>query len=267
MTSSFFLFLSVLSVDFLETGEGELRWQIVNDTVMGGRSSAKVENLDGGGIKFTGKVSLENNGGFASFRSRGNPVELRENGTFKMKVKGDGRSYTMDLRTGMMRGAFSWKMGFDTVEDEVLEIELPLSEFYPTSFGKRLPALTRLSPSSVKSVGFMLYDGKEGPFDLKILELEYVQQERALPSGALGLIDLAITRGVPLYNRGEPEACAAIYETALKSLLLMPEMTSSKLGFDLADEISMGDKVKEHDERAWAYRRTLDRVLAQISRT
>ena len=44
-------------------------WQIVNDDVMGGVSTSKFQVLTNGGAIFSGVVSLENNGGFASVRS------------------------------------------------------------------------------------------------------------------------------------------------------------------------------------------------------
>ena len=47
----------------------ENQWRIVNDGVMGGLSSSKVIVNDDNKIIFSGNVSLENNGGFASLRS------------------------------------------------------------------------------------------------------------------------------------------------------------------------------------------------------
>lgn len=45
------------------------------------------------------------------------------------------------------------------------------------------------------------------------------------PAGASGsaleLVDLAITRGVPIFNNGQPEATVAIYEIASKALLAL----------------------------------------------
>ena len=46
----------------------ENQWRIVNDDVMGGLSSSKVIVKDDK-ITFSGNVSFENNGGFASLRS------------------------------------------------------------------------------------------------------------------------------------------------------------------------------------------------------
>ena len=42
------------------------KWMIVNDTVMGGRSSADLYTLrdESDVFRFTGQLSLENNGGF-----------------------------------------------------------------------------------------------------------------------------------------------------------------------------------------------------------
>lgn len=49
-------------------------WQIVNDGVMGGRSSSRLTISGDGTASFLGDLSLENNGGFASVRSR--PAKL-----------------------------------------------------------------------------------------------------------------------------------------------------------------------------------------------
>lgn len=46
----------------------ENKWRIVNDGVMGGLSSSRV-SVNDDKIIFSGNVSLENNGGFASLRS------------------------------------------------------------------------------------------------------------------------------------------------------------------------------------------------------
>ena len=58
------------SVDFGSTSGGN-DWRIVNDDVMGGRSTSQAY-LAENSMLFKGVVSLENNGGFASVRS---PIE------------------------------------------------------------------------------------------------------------------------------------------------------------------------------------------------
>jgi len=265
MVASMLMLMVTSGLGNWNLSEKELGWEVVNDTVMGGRSQSEIKKTEDGGLLFTGKVSLENNGGFASVRSKSSSGLLESEGHFLLRVLGDGRTYTMDLRTGLMRGAFSWKQEIQTEDKKVLELKLPLADFYPTTFGKRIPIGTRLSPSAVRSLGFMLYDGKEGPFELKILKLEYVAKDKEMPKNESELIELAISRGVPLFNRGEHEACAAIYETVLKSvsLMLKKEQTDEEK-IDLMSRISEADEVRDDAERAWAYRRVIDGLLEDM---
>ena len=91
-------------------------WQIVNDGVMGGRSSsqASIVKLETGGdaMRFAGNLSLENNGGFASVRSRpSGSLGLDPGETIVLRVKGDGRRYTFNLYTPDRRTAFSYQTG------------------------------------------------------------------------------------------------------------------------------------------------------------
>ena len=46
-------------------------WQNVNDGVMGGISEGKFKITDAKTMEFFGTLSLENNGGFASLRTKG----------------------------------------------------------------------------------------------------------------------------------------------------------------------------------------------------
>jgi uncharacterized surface protein with fasciclin (FAS1) repeats len=77
------------------------------------------------------------------------------------------------------------------------------------------------------------------------------------------LIALAIERGVPLFNDGQPAACAAIYEVTAESLVAfaaLPAAASQTLRNALADAAKNPDPA----ERAWILRRALDRTLAAL---
>ena len=82
--------------------------------------------------------------------------------------------------------------------------------------------------------------------------------EMTTGASADSVIRLAIQRGVPLFNDGNPGACAAIYEVAVTSLL--------NGGYDLpsaartALETSLRNAAREDDDRgrAWALRYGLD---------
>ena len=82
---------------------------------------------------------------------------------------------------------------------------------------------------------------------------------------AMGVIELAIERGVPLYNAHEPEACAAIYEVAARSLLdgyqeALDDMSRKRLRKAL-DSIR-----KDHcaSQQAWILRYALDDVYRSL---
>ena len=57
-------------------GLDTLTWAVVNDTVMGGRSEANITWVNGRGLVWRGTLSLENNGGFVSIRTRDEFAEL-----------------------------------------------------------------------------------------------------------------------------------------------------------------------------------------------
>ncbi len=67
-------------------------WQSVNDGVMGGVSEGKFKITDKRTLEFFGTLSLENNGGFASVRTKAKKLGLGKGDTLVAKVKGDGGS-------------------------------------------------------------------------------------------------------------------------------------------------------------------------------
>jgi len=82
------------------------------------------------------------------------------------------------------------------------------------------------------------------------------------------VIELAIRRGVPLFNAGQPSACAAIYEVAAESLL--KSHSNALDADDRAIVESTLRKVRRGDEdphrQAWTLRRTLDAVYESLGR-
>ena len=143
------------------------QWQIVNDGVMGGRSTSQVAMADDGQMRFAGNLSVENNGGFASVRSRPRELQLQTGDQIFLRVKGDGRRYTFNLYVPQRRMAFSYRVEFQTRADEWLEVKLPLDRFVATSFG-RVVRGNSLDPKQVHAVGILLADKKAGPFQILV---------------------------------------------------------------------------------------------------
>lgn len=91
-------------------------WQIINDDVMGGVSTSRFE-VTGGRAVFRGTVSFENNDGFASVRSAQALRDLTGADGFVVRARGDGKRYTLTVRTGpsfdepIYQWAFATKRG------------------------------------------------------------------------------------------------------------------------------------------------------------
>lgn len=150
-----------------DTPSGINQWQIVNDGVMGGRSSSRVEHAGDGKMRFTGTLSLENNGGFASVRSLASELGLENGQVIVIRAKGDGRKYTFNLYIPGRRTAFSYQSEFETKAREWIEVRMPIDRFVATSFGRPVTGIS-LDPAQVSSIGILLGDKKSGPFQMEI---------------------------------------------------------------------------------------------------
>jgi NADH dehydrogenase [ubiquinone] 1 alpha subcomplex assembly factor 1 len=150
-------------------------WQIVNDSVMGGVSDCKFKITDKKTLEFYGTLSLENNGGFASVRSKGKKLGLEKGDVLVARVRGDGREYSMNLYVPRPLIAFSYRATVKTKKDEWIEVKLPLDKFEATSFGRVVKDAGPVDPAEVNALGFLLGDKKAGPFKL---EIEWIKVEQ-----------------------------------------------------------------------------------------
>ncbi len=382
-------------------------WVSVNDGVMGGVSKGGFELTADNTLLFTGNLSLENNGGFASIRTQPSTMDLSGLTGVEVRVRGDGRSYSIDLRGDRQGGGSSYRAYLPAPEGAWVTAIIPLSEFKLQSYGRQLEA-GPVDPSTIRSVGFMLADKKEGAFRLEIESVKAVfengQPETGtsivevasasgnfqtllaaataadladvlagdgpftvfaptdeafaqLPEGTLeqllkpegksalvgilkyhvvsgrvslaqvldakqaptlqgetvsasfedgrvkigsatlvkadipasngiihvidevllppdetatapltptSLIELAIERGVPLFNDGNPGACAAVYEVTCQALRAMPDLDEDSIN-DVEKALTAIRTENSHTRQAWILRHALDRVYARLS--
>ena len=150
-------------------------WQTVNDGVMGGVSEGKFKMTDMKTMDFFGTLSLANNGGFASVRTKAKKLGLEKGDTLVAKVKGDGREYSLNLYLNKPLIAFSYRATVQTKKDEWIEVKVPLDKFEATSFGRVVKDAGAVKPEEINAVGFMLGDKKAGPFKM---EIEWIKMER-----------------------------------------------------------------------------------------
>ena len=152
------------------------KWQAVNDGVMGGVSDGRFRITQEKTLEFFGTLSLENNGGFASVRTKPTELDIQAGDTLIAHVKGDGREYVLNLYTKSRRMAFSYRAPLPTTKDEWTEVRVPLEDFIPTAFGRRVQGMGPVEPDQINGLGFMLSDKKPGKFRMQV---EWVKVERA----------------------------------------------------------------------------------------
>ena len=142
-------------------------WFAINDGVMGGQSHSFPEIIDGC-LHFSGVISLENKGGFASIRSR-QRHDLGAASGVLLRVRGDGRSYQFRLYTdaSYQGSKIAYSVTFDTLKDQWLELPLAFSSLKPVVRGRVLPGPV-FNAGKVEEVGFLLADKQQGTFHLSV---------------------------------------------------------------------------------------------------
>jgi monofunctional biosynthetic peptidoglycan transglycosylase len=135
---------------------------------MGGVSRGGAKLIDGS-LHFRGVLSLENNGGFSSIRSGGPTRDLSAVKVIVLRVKGDGRTYRLQLATNaeFRRSRISYQAEFPTKAGEWTEVAVPLAALVPQFRGQKLsgPPLDR---TRIEEIGLSLADGNPGSFALEI---------------------------------------------------------------------------------------------------
>jgi monofunctional biosynthetic peptidoglycan transglycosylase len=152
---------------FDTTQEAE-QWARVNDDVMGGVSESQMSFTLQGTAVFTGTLSLENNGGFASVRTYPRQYGLGGYKGLAIRVKGDGRRYKLHIRTDDRWDGIAYSADFETTDAKWMTVRLQFDSFTPTFRGWRVPNVPALTGDMVHQIGFMIADKQAGPFQLEI---------------------------------------------------------------------------------------------------
>ncbi|OAN42022.1 NADH:ubiquinone oxidoreductase [Mycolicibacterium iranicum] len=165
----------VVLVDLRDADE-VARWTTVNDPVMGGKSTSRIAYAEGG-LVFSGTISLENNGGFASARGPQNPeIGRRATGADSLRVSavGDGKTYL--LKVGEAGQSWSYVQRFATEPGVGRSYSLPVAGFEPV--GQRLDpepnAPATLDPSTINQVSLYILDKQQGPFEITVSAIDAV---------------------------------------------------------------------------------------------
>lgn len=141
------------------------KWQIIDDGVMGGRSNGSFNiNNDGYG-EFSGKVSLENNGGFSSVHYNFNTIDCKAYSKFIIHLKADGKNYQFRVKDRRnQKYAFIYE--FET-SGEWQTIEIPFSKMYASYRGYRMD-IPNFQGHQMEEIAFLVGNKKSEDFKLII---------------------------------------------------------------------------------------------------
>ncbi len=58
------------------------------------------------------------------------------------------------------------------------DVEIPLANFIPTAFGRRVQGMGSVEPDQINGLGFMLSDRKPGKFQMQVEWLKVMRAQR-----------------------------------------------------------------------------------------
>jgi NADH dehydrogenase [ubiquinone] 1 alpha subcomplex assembly factor 1 len=142
-----------------------LRWMVVDDVVMGGRSDGHLEiNEEGHGV-FYGNVSLANSGGFSSVRYRFNQMKVDGRTAILVRLKGDGKRYQFRVKSS--RSDRHSYITYLQTSGDWQEVEIPLDELSPSFRGRPLD-MPNFNSEVMEEMAFLIANKKNEKFNLEI---------------------------------------------------------------------------------------------------
>ncbi|MEQ9461423.1 MAG: fasciclin domain-containing protein [Phycisphaeraceae bacterium] len=85
-------------------------------------------------------------------------------------------------------------------------------------------------------------------------------------AAAIRVIDAAVSRGVPLFNDGEEEACRAVYEVAVIGLLALgDDVVPESIKKDLKTTLAAAGAMRDAEDAVWRLRSGLDTARALLA--
>ena len=155
----------------MESAETVSMWRSVNDGVMGGLSSGG-PSFEKDHMVFKGVINTDG-GGFSSIRAQVAPNAFTNMSGLKLRVKSDGRIYKATFRTNARYGwrEFSFQASLPVkASGEWEDVIVRFSDLRASIFGRPVRG-AEFDPEKVQSVGIILADGQNGPFELSVAEM------------------------------------------------------------------------------------------------
>jgi Complex I intermediate-associated protein 30 (CIA30) len=202
-------------------------WGAVDDVVMGGVSESGMR-LKADVAVFSGNVSIENSGGFASVRTRNfePSLNLSNYKGIELYIKGDGQRYKIFVRTETKWDGVGYAYSFDTIADEWMTIQVPFADLVPI-FRAKTVSDAPLDTSQICS------------FQLMLSKFEY---DRALnPRFTPGLFALEIA-SISAYG-GATVPQLVVIDPMPTSAELITKLQASSLPYSIVQAVSLEPKM------------------------
>jgi len=146
-------------------------WRVVNDNVMGGESESNIRFSDNNTLIFQGRVSIENNGGFASFRYNTKDLKVNSNQKIKITLIGDSKEYQIRIKPNRNL-RYTYSKSFQTTNSRQI-VQIPLSEFSAQFRGYKLNK-EKFNFDQIEEFGILVGNKKNEEFRLEIINIEFI---------------------------------------------------------------------------------------------
>ncbi|WP_394971348.1 CIA30 family protein [uncultured Croceitalea sp.] len=147
-------------------------WSVIDDVVMGGRSTGRFELTNDDCGKFYGEVSIENNGGFSSVKYDMETIKVAPKNKIRIRLKGDGKTYQFRVKANK-KEYYNYITEFKTTGEWQI-LELLLADLYPTFRGRKLN-LPDFNKNTIEELRFLIGNKKEQKFELILESIEMLK--------------------------------------------------------------------------------------------
>lgn len=156
-----------LTIDFGDKKSG-MDWYVVNDGVMGGLSQSKLKLSESSAI-LEGKVSLENNGGFASFRSPFQDFDLSPFTSVEIRYRSMGQDVGLVFALHRQWYRPNYKIIFAQTNGDWTTLKVDLSSAKEYQVARQTGQfLTQEKLDQIIRLGFITQSKQAGSFQFEV---------------------------------------------------------------------------------------------------
>lgn len=156
-----------LTIDFGESKSGK-DWYVVNDGVMGGLSESSLTLSESSAV-LKGKVSLDNNGGFASFRSPFQQFDLSDFTSVEIRYRSTGQDVGLVFALHRRWYQPNYKIIFSETNGEWTTLKVDLSSAKEYRVARHTGEYLSLNQlDQIIRLGFITQSKQAGSFEFEV---------------------------------------------------------------------------------------------------